>query len=424
MTAATQPIAAAVPAPKTGVRAYAPFAAAVGLFTIIWLLALSGWFGLTPGSLLTKRNNVMFNSDSSAWIQRFAGEGKQARAKPYIYIHPLEEVFWRPPARAIAHALRLFFPRTHDGVIAADLLAAKLLVALLYGLGVACLALFALYNGVDKVKCGLIFATYLLFTSMSTCILPEHFAISNALLTIAFVVPLFIPGAGIRSVFLGAMTVVCGGTICTNFAFPLGSLIRFFPVSRRLKIRVVGIAVAGAIAAGAILFFSSRSIHWFVLSYSNIRLFRRPFRAVLYVFGMMIYPAIGATPHLYRFPGWDDVTYEPWRINDYSALQLMAAAAWVVLLVRCFLKACKEPKLRANLLALVAWLGYEVLLHNVWGDELLLYAPNWTWALIGIVILGAPYVSRRFLAVLAVPLLAGQIYTLTTIKAVMQTIPR
>lgn len=403
---------------------HAPFAAGVGLFTVIWLLVLSGWFGLTPGSLLTKRNNVMFNSDSSAWIQRFAGEGKQVRAKPYIYIHPLEEVFWRPPARAIAHVSRLFFPKTQNGIVAADLLAAKLLVAILFGLGAGCLAFFALGNGVDKVKCSLIFAIYLLFTSMSTVILPEHFAISNALLAIAFVVPLFIPTTAIRTAFLAVMTVICGGTICTNFAFPLGSLVRFFPVSRRLKIRVVGIAIVGAIAAGALLFFTSGSIHWFVRSYSNIRLFRHPFRAVLYAFGMLIYPAVGATPHVYLFPGWDDLTYEPWRLNDFSSLQLMAAAAWIVLLVRCFLKAWREQRLRPNLLALVAWLGYEVLLHNVWGDELLLYAPNWTWALIGIVILGAPYLSRRFLTVVAVPLIAGQIYTLTVIKSVMLTIPR
>jgi hypothetical protein len=70
----------------------------------------------------------------------------------------------------------------------------------------------------------------------------------------------------------------------------------------------------------------------------------------------------------------------------------------------------------------LGWLLFNVVLHNIWGDEFVLYSPHWSWALMAIVILGARDLSRRFIAAIVVPVVASQIYTLFAIKQALQTI--
>jgi hypothetical protein len=394
-----------------------PFAATVGLCTVIWFVLLSGWFGLVPGTVLATRPNVMFSSDTSAWIDRFAGS-KHPRVYPYGYVHPLEEFFWRPPCRVLAHLLGLFLSSDY-----AKVLAARILPGILFGMGTACLALLALRNGLGKTQCALLFAIYFLFTSSSTAVLPEHFAISNGLLSIAFTVPFFVPAARMRNAALGLLTVLAGGTIITNFVFPAGLLIRLYEVPRRVKLRFIGIFVVGAAALSLLMYHEWSPLRWFVLRYMNVRLLH-PLKAGLYTFGMLLWPVVGPMPRVLRYPGFDQVSYEPLNLTAYNWIQAVAAIAWLTLLVRCVWKAAHEKRLRPEVWTLLGWLLFEAVLHNVWGDEYLLYAPDWTWALMGLVVLGAPYLSRRFLNVIVIPIAIGQACTLIAIRAGLHTITR
>jgi hypothetical protein len=81
-------------------------AAAIGLGALIWFLLLSGWLGVKPGSVMTKRNNVLFNSDTNIWIERMAGEA----SLPWVAPHPLQTTLWRGPCRALDHPLGIFLP--------------------------------------------------------------------------------------------------------------------------------------------------------------------------------------------------------------------------------------------------------------------------------------------------------------------------
>ncbi len=389
---------------------------AIGLIATTWFTLLSGWLGVTPGSVLVKRPNVIFSSDTSAWIERFAGDAKLPKAFPYAYIHPLEETIWRPLTRALYHVTKLFLPSDYP-----RLLAARLLVATVEGAGVGFLALLALRNEVNKLKLIFLFLMYLLFTANTAATLPEHWGITNGLLSITFVAPILMATVQSKTIFLVAMIFVAGGTIWTNTVFPALSLIHYsFP--KRLKIAVVVALSLAGLAIAIFLYSRSYSIHWYVNKYLNVRLIRHPLQAMTYGVLAMVFPAVGTTPHVLRYPGFDQVTYEPWSFASYLGIQALGALAWLALLFGCGFKAFKDDRTRPYAWLLVMWLLFSVVLHNIWGDEFLLYSPNWSWALMGLVILGARHFSRAVVVAMTVPVIACQIYALFAIKSALQTI--
>ena len=222
-------------------------------------------------------------------------------------------------------------------------------------------------------------------------------------------------------IFLLAMVFVAGGTIWTNTVFPVVSLIHYsFP--QRLKIAVVvGLILAG-LGIALSLYSRSYSIHWYVNRYLNVRLIHHPLQASVYSFLALIFPAVGPTPHVLRYPGFDQVTYEPWGFASFIGVQAVGALAWAALLFGCSFKALKDNQTRPYAGLLVLWLLFSMVLHNIWGDEFLLYSANWSWALMGLVVLGARHFSRYVVTAVAVPIIACQVYTLHTIKSALQTI--
>src|SRR5271165_5080219 len=110
-------------------------AAALGFAATLWFIWLSGWLGVQPGAVFVKRQNVLFNSDTSIWLGKIVGHNKP----PTPAIHPLEVPLWRPPVQALAHLLGSFLPAEYAGI-----LAARLLVALMAGVGIGFLAFLAL----------------------------------------------------------------------------------------------------------------------------------------------------------------------------------------------------------------------------------------------------------------------------------------
>ena len=88
-------------------------ATAVGLVAIVWFMLLSGWLKSVPGSVVVKRQNVLFNSDSSIWLDRIVGNA----VSPEKAVHPLEIAFWRPPVRPSQHLLEIFMPADYAGIL-------------------------------------------------------------------------------------------------------------------------------------------------------------------------------------------------------------------------------------------------------------------------------------------------------------------
>jgi hypothetical protein len=389
----------------------------VGFAAVIWFVLLSGWLGVTPGSVITKRQNVLFNSDTNLWVDRMIGNAQS----PERLVHPLEVLIWRAPCRGIQRLLGVFLPFDYAG-----LLAARLLVASVAALGVGCLAYLALYLGVKTTHMVLLFTMYLLFTSNTTLSLPEHFGISNGLLCIAFVFPIVVANPELRVAFLAALTVLCGGTTITNVLFPLASFVKYCLKATRAKLYAAATAMAAGLGAALFLYIRSFTIHHFVGKYLSLRWFRDPFEAGIYAIYAFVAPAIGPAPRMLRFPGWDMVSYEPalqpLRLSYYAGFQAIGAVAWVLLLVTCTVKALQDDRTRAFVWLPLGWVLFNIAFHNIWGDELFLYAPHWSWALMALVVLGARGLSTRFLAATSAAVIAGQLFTLFAIKHALQTI--
>ena len=394
-------------------------AALIGLSAVIWFVALSGWLKVTPGSVMTKRQNILFNSDTNIWLDRMIGNEKS----PEQLVHPLEVLLWRPPCRVLQHLLEIFMPADYAG-----LLAARLLVALVHGAGVGFLAFLALRMGVRLPQCILLFIIYLLFTSNATAALPEHFGISNGLLSIAFVVPMFLADVAMRTGFLVAMVVLCGGTTITNALYPLAALWQYAFKSMRARLTVLAAAIPVGLAMALVLYMKSYTIHHFVNAYSTLRLLHDPLRAGVYAIYTVLSPAVGPTPRIMREPGWDMVSYEPahdvLRISYYFGLQAIGAIAWLFLLVKCIVKGLQEERTRLYVWLPLGWVVFSAIFHNIWGDELLLFSPHWSWALMALVLLGARDLSLKFIATVFVPIVVSQVYTLFAIKAALETITR
>jgi len=443
----------------------------IGVTAVIWFTALSGWLGVTPGSVLLSRQNVLFNSDANTWVDEIARQHAPSPATRAI--HPLEIYIWRPPYALVNGVMRPLV-----GADRAELLSARLLVALVAGAGVAALAWLALTMGVGLPQCLLLVAMYLLFSSSGTTALPEHFGLSNGLLSIAFVipvVPIALANRRVTTALLAVLTVLCGGTTLSNVLYPLGALYRWSLESVRVKRAIVALGIV-ALPLAVFLFIDSRKVvllytesdkdiaqrvavvpryipgvtrwylkttklHGHVGDFLNLRLVRHPLDAAAYAAFAVIAPAVAPSPVVRPTKGWPMVTYESGRplhwdpngffigsdhlaLLDYRGVQALGAVLWTALLVLCTYRAFRDQRSRQLVWLPAAWILFSLVFHNLWGDELFLYAPHWSWALMALVLLGARRLSPLTTAAIVVPMAVAQIDTLIQLKNALLTIVR
>jgi hypothetical protein len=442
------------------------YAGLIGVSAVLWFTLLSGWLGVARGSVLLERQNVLFNSDTNTWLDEIArGHAPSAATRA---IHPLEVAIWRPPYQVVNRLLRVVVQPDH-----AELLAARLLVALVAGAGVSLLAWLALTLGLEPPQCLLLFAMYFLFTSSSTISLPEHFGLSSGLLSIAFVVPIMIANRRVRTAVLAALAVLCGGTTMTNLLYPLAAIYHWGFKSIRARGAVL-LAAALAVPLAIFLFMDSRKvvllytdsdkdiasrvavlpahipgitrwylktskIHGHVGDYLNLRLVRHPLDAAVYSVYALVTPAVGPPPAVRTTKGRQMVTYESgkplhWEPNgflagsdslylgDWWGVSGIGAALWVVLLLSCTYRAIRDRSTRPLVWLPAGWILFNLVFHNLWGDELFLYAPHWSWALMALVLLGARRLSLITVASFVMPIAACQVYTLVRIRDLLMTI--
>jgi hypothetical protein len=437
------------------------FAAALGLVAVVWFTALSGWLGITSGSVLLSRQNVLFNSDTNTWVDEMVNNHHAPSASGRA-IHPLMSWFWRPPTQLLSSVLRLWLPREQAGVMGT-----RLLVAIVAGAGVGSLAWVALALGTPPHQCVLMLMMYLLFTTNSTAALPEHFGISNGLLSIVFAVSILASNRAVRSLVLAVLACLCLGTTLTNVLYPLAALYQWSVRSSRTRKTIIA-AAAAAMPIAIFLFVDSRKvvllytdankdiasqvavlpahipgitrwylkttqIHGHVGDYLNLRLVKHPLDAATYAVFAVVAPAIGPSPKVRRTKGADMVTYESsqplhWNPNGYftgsdgvslraySSVQGIGAALWLGLLVLCAFRTFNDPSTRRLGWLPAAWILFSLVFHNLWGDELFLYAPHWSWALMALVLIGARHMSRSMVAAFVIPIMLCQSYTLFEIK--------
>jgi len=395
------------------------FVAAIGMVSTIWLTLLSGWLGLKPGMIMTQRLNVMFQSDTAKWIGRML-DSPHIQILPKEPIHPLEVILWSLPCRIVAVAVGLFMPQP-----ASLFFAARLFIAMFAAAGIAYLAWFALRIGMRELECAVLFTMYLLFTANSTICLPEHFAISNALLTIAFVAPIFIANSRVRLTFLGIMTVLTGGTTVTNAIFPALSAVGPALKTPRLRLAAFIAGLFFLLGMAYLLYAHSSTYYYFIRTFMRLRFLHDPLGTGTYLFYFLVSPVIGPHPLIVNVWSGPMVSYDPphgtLSMARYFWVQLIGGVAWLILLLRCTLEAYRNQAARTPLILLLSWLLFNCVFHNLWGDDLSLYEPHWSWALMALVVLGAPRLPRRFVLVTALLVMVAQVPALLEIKKTLET---
>lgn len=385
---------------------------AVGLVAFIWFLALSEWLLVRPGTIMVQRSNVLFHSDTSLSIKRMTARTFPQQPAFQYFVHPLELLVGWPVCRAVASLLGTFLP-SHYAMI----LAPRLVVAAVAATGVGALAAVAGRQGIAGARYVLLLPVYLLFTANTVVALPEHFGISHGLLSIAFAVASLASHEGLTRIVLGWLAVLAAGTTLTNGLFPFACLVQKVVRSVRLGTTISLAAITGVAGITLLLARQSDSIGWFVHRFLNMRVFENPAEAVLQAVLSFVYPAIGPTPAVKPVLGSPlAVMYTPFDVTAYSWVQGLGALAWVCLCGACVVTALRSEVTRSWALGLLGWILYNAALHNIWGDEIFLYSPHWSWALMGLVLLGVRGLSVGCVTVLALPLIAAQVATLVSIR--------
>jgi hypothetical protein len=402
---------------ETAAGSHRAISAGVGLAAAVWLTLLSGWLGVRPGTVVTHRHNVIFSSDSNLWIAQMLGNMPPNLAP----IHPLQIPFWGIPCRAAAALARVFLPAD-----AAGFLGARIVVAVVAGTGMALLVLLALRKGLPVAHCLALVFVYLLFTSNVTICLPEHFAVSNGLLAITFSAPLLAASSRVRYWMLGVMTVLVGGTTVTNAIFPVLALLQSGLKSARLRLAAIAVGIPGALAAAWFLYRASWTYRWFIDRGVQLRILHDPASTGAFLFYFFVAPAVGPPPLMAQMGLGPMLSYEPLhaslRMSLYFGLPIIGAAAWLVLLCWCTRNAYRSAETRPAVVLLLAWLLFNLIFHNLWGDELMLYAPHWSWSLMALVLLGARRLPRPFVFSATALVIVSQIPTWLAVKRAVETI--
>lgn len=273
--------------------------------------------------------------------------------------------------------------------------AARLLTALVAGVGA--LAVCAVRFGVPLLHGVVMLTSYLLFSSQIVSALPEHFGISMGLLSVAWSVFVLDFARRTKAILLVVLAFLTSATTITNGAFPLLllALVALGPRFRELSVRprarlVAGLAWVGLVtltAAGVVLVLESPPVRdrleqrrVGLVSFQG-RLVHDPAEAILYGVRGLVDPVVAPDPGVVNedSPATRMVTHEPYRRDwPYGVWPGVAVVAWLAVLACCGRAVVRTPVLWQAGSPLIAWVVFNAVFHNIWGDEYFLFSPHWS----------------------------------------------
>lgn len=390
-------------------------------------LGLLAWYlGITPGSVFARENNVLFNADTNFFWQLLTDPKHWSQR---LLAHPLIAQFWGRVGAGLAGILK--FAWSADD---ARFLAATGMVCAVAAAGFACLAACASRLNPKRWNLLLLAPVCLLFTSNTIIVQPDHFGLSFGLLAAATL--LLLPGVGgaTRAALLIVAGILVGGTTITNGLYPaLVAAIVYrdhltWANAKRLRYGILAVATMSALVLVStalrqptpILSKISETGGSLVKYYLRGQVINDPLGAIRYAGSGLLYPAVGPRLNLWASPFFPEEpptsSYESSHLSDYPPLSAVAACAWVALLAASSWVLVRSPDLRNFSLALFGWIAFNLLFHNLWGDEFFLFTPHWSWALMLIVLLGSRGLPTWSVALAAALIAPGQLATLDAIR--------
>ena len=425
------------PATRTGAeimryRTAVSSSIALSGLALLVLLILTRFLQIDPGSPVAQDDDVLFGVDGARrWKQL---SGISPLGPRFQVAHPLLVDIWGSLVSGLARLLVMVWP-----VEAANLYAATGLMCIVAATGFGCLALNALLLNDRPAHVLLLFPVCLLFTGNVLLVQPDHLGLSFGLLagsTLAL-----LPGLSGRTrmallCILGFMAAV---TTLTNVLFPvlIATIVFRDRISwtnlRRYRSAVVSaVVIAGLLgAAVGVLVVSSRwdgRSRWdrikkkdtIVSKFLTLRLLRDPLAAARFAGSGLLYPAVGPVP--YTFTNLQNIicqSYNRSGLFDYTAMSGVAACAWVALFAASFVGMARSRELRGYWYAILTWLAFNFLFHNLWGDEFFLYSAHWSWAMMLVILLGSRSIPTWAVAAAVLLIIPGQLATLSTIRSLL-----
>jgi hypothetical protein len=361
---------------------------------------------------------------------------------PISLKHPLARELWWPIGAVARNLLEPLMPAD-----AAKSIAACLAMALFASFGVLACVLAAGAFGVGTSRLLALLPVSILSTANVVTLIPEYYGISYFLLSATFLAAIALRGRT-RTVLLLVLTGLLAATTVTNMVFGVLCLLmteRNARWDRLASLIVRTIAVSLALAFTVLLVaaatgFTSRyqdaerntapqdQSTGSILRSLRLGRIATPDRLVTYSGLAAVYPVVAPTPHIasvHPFPpllrqhivsppdGRLDLSYDPWAIRDYGVINGISAVAWLAFLswsVVALLRAGTEARTALAVLAL--WICGNILVHLLWGDEMFMYSPHWSWALAAIPLLAAKWVPLPALAGISMTIAVGQAATL------------
>jgi hypothetical protein len=394
----------------------------VALTAAVWLFFLSGWLQVAPGKPITTRVDVLFSADVSRWLEGLDGQLQTT----FSLRHPLKWFTILPLGEALVRLGTPVFG--HDTAL---VLAGRFLNALFGGLGVACL--FRATRPADGPRAGgwVALAVYMFFSSMAMVALPEHFGISSGLLSLVFLLAILLDDPRQRARVMLPAGIVLGGLTLTNGLYPLWILLTTildrWGIKRRwyvpVAVMLTLVAMPAVVAVGAHFAGKVRGPSSQVMVTTNLRLVKDPAAAALYAAHGLVDPAVAPSAHVAAVPyvpgNVPGLTLEPLGLGGFGRATAAGAAAWVLLLALS-IRACLGDAFGRRVLWLtVPWLLFNLVFHNLWGDEFFLYSPHWSWCLGALLLTGSQRLPTWLVAVLALPIMFGQIATFIDIRSAL-----
>jgi len=395
-----------------------------GLRDPVWLVLILGFIAfvvlsryllVAPDTVVTLRNNVLFETDSGVRLRYLTDPMVQPHRLEFAQ-HPAFFLVWRPITLALEWLLA---PVAGAG---AAVLSVQLLVCASAAVAAAFTWRLARRHGASSAVAAALTIVFILNTASVLLVVPEHWAMAAAMMIACFYA-ISAPGALTprRLFVIGVLAVLIAGTTVTNAAFGallLATWLRRSPW-RRAERAFYALALAGAIVM--LIAIGPRLVRMpAVAGFFNLRLIEAPLQAAVYTVFAFVAPVIGPVPYRTFERAHVVLSYEPVSFAMYEPLQWLGVAAWVILFAGAAAAAVANAKTRPWLLWLLGWCAFNLLFHNLWGDEFFLYSPHWSWALAAVVALGAARLRWPVIAAAALPLVIAQLYTFTVIGQLLK----
>lgn len=356
--------------------------------------------------------------------------------------HPLARELWWPIGYIARNALEPSMPAD-----TAKSIAACLAMALFASFGVLACALASTAFGAAPSRVLAVLPIAALSTANVITLIPEYYGISYFLLSVTFLIAVAVRGRT-RTVLLIVLTGLLAATTITNMIFGVLCLLMpergaewGRPALLAMRAMVVALVVTSIVLlAGAFGGFTSQyqeldrnlasqdQLTGSILRSLRLGRIATPDRLLTYSGLAWVYPVVGPTPHIasvHPFPtilqrptssssdGRLDLSYDPWAPQDYGIINGVSAIAWVAFLVWgtvALFRAGGDGRKTLGVLSI--WICGNILVHLVWGDEMFMYSPHWSWAVAAIPLLAAKWVPIPALLAICAIVGAGQVVTL------------